>query len=158
MNPLAKATKYQTLIELRFRNQSKREGVSRGELRELERGERGRSTTTPPSPDRHHHLPTTHTTKHSGIHHTHGYITPTLTSEDWNRVRLPVIAIQGLPIDFEPEDENIAQNQFSVYLDADIGGVGGDSVRGGKERRAEESFTKMKTKTKNNNATILLLR
>ena len=77
MNPLAKATKYQTLIELRFRNQSKREGVSRWELRKLERGERGRSTTTPPLPDRHHHLPTTHTTKHSGIHHTHGYITST---------------------------------------------------------------------------------
>ena len=62
---------------MRFRNQSKREGETRWELRELERGERGRPTTTPPSLDHLHNLATTHITKHFGIHHTHGYITPT---------------------------------------------------------------------------------
>ena len=77
MNPLAKVTKYQTPIELRFRNQNKREGETQWELRELERGERGRPTTTPPSLDHPHNLETTYTTKHSGIHHTHGYITST---------------------------------------------------------------------------------
>ena len=51
-----------------------------------------------------------------------------------------------------------------VYLNAGIGGVGGDGVRGDEERRAGESFTKTKmknknkNKNKNNNATILLLR
>lgn len=66
MDPLAKAIKYQTLIELRFRNQSKREGETRWELRELEKGERGRPTATPPSPDHPHNQATTHTTKHRG--------------------------------------------------------------------------------------------
>ena len=46
-------------------------------MRELERS---RPTTTPPSPNHPHNLATTYTTKHSGIHRTHGYITPTWPS------------------------------------------------------------------------------
>ena len=61
------------LSKKKIKNQSKRENERKWELREPKRG---RPTTTTPSPDHPHNLATIHTTKHSGIHHTHNYITP----------------------------------------------------------------------------------